>query len=159
MGLLEDGLGRLGRRRRPGGGVGAQAQVGERGADVDADRALQGVLLVVRVEGVGLVQVLVVERGLDGARGGRDDHGVVRVVRGHHLGGDGKRLLQLLRKLAGLGANGHFKSVWVVFSCVLTLHTLLEAYEIYTPGHQTRALWKPLASVPGSRALAPRSRG
>lgn len=56
-------------------------------------------MLVVRVEGVGLVQVMLVA----GARGRRADHG----TGGHDVGGDGQRLVELLRQVTGLGADGH----------------------------------------------------
>jgi hypothetical protein len=70
------------------------------------------VVLVVGVEVVGLVQLLLGGHRVDGRGGLRGHHGA-RVDHGglagrHHLGCDGERLLQLLRKLTGLGAHGHF---------------------------------------------------
>ena len=54
-------------------------------------------MLVVRVEGVGLVQVVLV----GGARCRRADHG----TGGHDVGGDGQRLVELLRQITGFGAD------------------------------------------------------
>ena len=105
-GLLEDRLGRLGRGRRPGGGLRLEAEVRERGADVHAHGALERVVLVGVVEGVGLVQVLVAAN----VAGGRAHEGVLVVVGGrgrHDLRRDGQGLLKLLGDVAGLGANGH----------------------------------------------------
>ena len=131
-GLLEDGLRGLGRRRRPRGGVGAEAQVGERGADVDAHGALERVVLVVGVERVGLVELLLVgalaggdHRALHGGGGLALGHGRhhLGVLRGHHLGGDGEGLLQLRGQVTGLGTHGHLGLKKNFFLVRYLLHT------------------------------------
>lgn len=113
MHLLQDGLGGL-RGGRPGRGGLLEAEVVERRADLDDHGAVERVLGVGGVEGVGLG-----ERVLVGPVGG-DDHGVHRVGGGGGLGGhrhaghlqlfgrDVERLLHGGGELvAGLGADGH----------------------------------------------------
>ena len=109
-GLLEDGLGRLLRGRRPRGRRGLQAEVGERRADVDHNGALERVVGGVGVEVVGLVQVLLVEPALGGrlGRGRGRAAGLVHRRGGDHLvGRDGQGRLKLLGEIARLGAHGH----------------------------------------------------
>ena len=103
--LLEDGLGRLGRGRRPGRARAAQAEVGERRADVDHNGALEGVLRRRGVEVVGRGEG-VVARGTAVHGGLGTDLLVGRVE--HHVARDRERLLQLLGEIARLGADGHF---------------------------------------------------
>ena len=104
--LLEDGLGRLRGRRLPGGLRAAQAEVGQRRANVDHDGALERVLGRRGVEVVGRAERVV---GLgDGALlGSRHTHHLRVGGLLHHVSRDGERLLKLLREILGLGANGH----------------------------------------------------
>ena len=151
-GLLEDGLGRLVGRRRPDGGLRLQAEVGERGADVDADGALKGVVLVGVVEGVGLVQLLVGGHELS-ARGGSTNGGLRLAGGGHDVGRDGEGLLQLLREIAGLGAHGHLlagSGVSRTLSWVVTSWSSHEGYDFYTQPARNGCwvLLPPLASYP-----------
>jgi hypothetical protein len=72
------------------------------------------VVLVVGVEGVGLVELLLAgalghHRALHGGGGLSGHHAHLRLGgRGHHVGRDGQGLLQLRGQVTGLGAHGHF---------------------------------------------------
>ena len=102
--LLEDGLGRLGRGRRPGRARAAQAEVGERRADVDHDGAVERVRGRRGVEVVGRGERVLVRGAAVHRRLGAN----LRVGRvEHHVARDRERLLQLLGEIAGLGTDGH----------------------------------------------------
>jgi hypothetical protein len=99
--LLENGLGGLRRRRAPCGARLLQAQVGERGADVDHDGTLERVVGVGGVELVGLREVLLVANAVAGegelgaGRGRGHELAVGRLLRGgaHHVLRDQQGLL------------------------------------------------------------------
>ena len=126
LALLEDGARGLGRGRGPGGARLLEAEVVERGADVDDDGALERVRGVGRVEVVGRGVLLVGERAGVGAGegellpGGGADGRVGRRGGGgaHDLGRDHEGVVHAGGHGLGLGADGHFLSRACVRSAV-----------------------------------------